>query len=84
MIDKNPGGRKVYEVDVRKLALLSKRGGDAISDLYDAEKQFLRKTANERKKAIQRRTAEDRYIRPGTRRSRNLILARKYRRSANV
>ena len=29
MIDKNPGGRKVYEVDVRKLALLSKRGGDA-------------------------------------------------------
>ena len=61
MIDKNPGGRKVYEVDVRKLALLSKRGGDAISDLYDAEKQFLRKTANERKKAIQRRTAEDRY-----------------------
>jgi len=61
MIDKNPGGRKVYEVDVRKLALLSKRGGDAVADLYDAEKQFLRKTADERKKAIQRRTAEDRY-----------------------
>lgn len=61
LCDATPGGRKVYEVDLRRVALLSKRGGDCIDGLYDTEKAFLRKTADQRSKLIKRSTAEGKY-----------------------